>query len=210
MAFSRGQKKRTATEFRHGDNVAHPCESDLPVTARHINSIIIDKQESEVTNHVEMARKAAKGKRTHTLFFKRHDDDSPILEMEAYCAAICQLLATSDYVSSSTSYYNDMKKLVGVGSMAIQGFKCNKDDPLLAEDVYIDSVSIKMSHQKNILLNHINHILMFYAKRNAISLGVQAIVSKIRFALRKVKICLILRLMVNGTKLKVMTFCVIV
>lgn len=141
--------------------------SSLPPRARNIADLqltIHSKKEILSSNEVYLMKKKKHGinKLTPLYFFKNHDSSSRLSELEAYCAAICELLATPDYVSTSRPYYDEKNQLVGVASKEIVGFKSNFDAPLQKHETRINSVVLNREENQRIIKDVAQKLLYHY------------------------------------------------
>lgn len=102
-------------------------------------------------------------------FFKNHDVSSRLTELESYGAAICEFLATSEYVSPSRPYYDENEQLIGVASKEIIGFQSNFEDPLQRDETYIHSTQLNKEENQRIIKDVAQKLLAYYEECDAAS-----------------------------------------
>ncbi|KTD51095.1 hypothetical protein [Legionella quateirensis] len=141
----------------------------LPPRARSIEEVQpIESDDESLSRKVILVRKIKDerepGQRS-SYYLKRHNNTG-LAELEAYCGAICQFIATSRYVPNTRPYFNRNGKTNSVSSKEIVGFRSNYDDPLCPGDLLICSPAIDTEFRQRSLILCTENLLKLYNRYN--------------------------------------------
>ena len=141
----------------------------LPPRARsleEVQPIVLDDESlSRKVVLVQKIKDEREPEQRTTYYLKRHNNTG-LAELEAYCGAICQFIATSRYVPNTRPYFNRNGKTNSVSSKEIVGFRSNYDDPLCPRDLLICSPEIDKEFRQRSLILFTENLLKFYNRYN--------------------------------------------
>ncbi|MBL7478939.1 hypothetical protein [Legionella bononiensis] len=142
----------------------------LPPRARSIEEVQpIRSDDVSLSNKVVLVQKIKdqreSGQRS-AYFLKHHNAQSGLAELEAYCGAICQFIATSRYVPNTRPYFDRDGIVNRVSSKAMVGFRSNYDVPLCLNDFLISSPEIDTEFRQRSLILCTENLLNYYNTYN--------------------------------------------